>query len=52
MFKFVIYALDKYGCYDCNYGKVEVYANDIYTAIEKAEDFFKKHNVNYVSISL
>lgn len=41
MFKFVIYALDKYGCYDYNFGKVEIYADDIYTAIEKAEIFLK-----------
>ena len=52
MFEFTIYALDKYSCYDVNFGKVKISADDVYTAIEKAEDFFREHNVDYVTVSL
>ena len=51
MKKFTIYPLNKYSCYNPE-DVFTIWANNVYEALDKAEAYFEKNNIQYDRLSL
>ena len=52
MERYVVLALDKYSCYDPDKGRFEVWAEDVYDALDKAQEYFESQGISFVRLVL
>lgn len=52
MKRYTILALNKYNCYDPKTDICEVWANNQYEALDKAQIYFEKNNISFNHFSI
>lgn len=52
MERYVVLALDKYSCYDPDKGRYVMWAEDVYDALDKAQEYFENQSVSYTRLVL